>query len=387
MLYKEVVEQIIKNKETKKGGGFIGIPYPFPRLSEYVPVISKGESIGVLGATGSGKSRFCRYVFLYNVYKFYKQTGYKVKIIYLPLEDNKTSVYRNILCNYLYEQHGIYISLQELDSKGDRSLPDFVEEKLIAAEEYFKEFESIVHIVDGISTPDEILDFCKKIALKLGTFKKSKKIVEGEEITQTTYESDTHVILIVDNISNLDVASGSEEQASILKFCKDIVREKLCNILGWTVVQVLQLDFTTERQQYTKDGETIVSKLEPSLAGIGDSKRASRSMHLILSLFHPDRYGILKHPTPPKNEGSAYYDIEILGNRYRSLKVLKSNNTDVGQRVGLYFDAIAETFTELPKFQTDELMQIYNKIKGKPNFIRAKNQIVFKEDNYEEAPF
>jgi hypothetical protein len=383
-LYQTVLEEIKRNRHLKEEGKFVGIPYPFKRLSEFIPVIEKGHSIGVLAPTGSGKSRFARYVFIYHVYKFYKETGYKVKIVYFPLEDSAHKVFLNIICHYLYEQHGIYITLQELTSKGDRSLPAFVEEKLDEAYKYFEDFEDIVYVIDGMNKPDDIAEFGKKLSRKLGTMERFDKFVEGEKVEQYRYISDTHVVMIVDNMSNID---GEEEQKEILRFARDIVRKVFCNIYNWTVVQVLQLDFASERQQYTKEGNTIVPKLEPTLAGIGDSKRVARSMHIIFSLFNPSRYDIMRYPIPPKTEGQNYYDIEILGNRYRSLRVLKSNDTDTGMRIGLLFDAVGENFTELPPYGTDELMQIYNKIKGKPNFIRAKNQIVFKEDEYETAPF
>ena len=137
-LYNIVKNSIKYNKFTRESGGFNGIKMPFKRLAEYIPIIEKGHSIGVLGATGSGKSRFTRWMFLYHVYKFYKETGYPVRIIYFPLEDSKEKVYRNMVCHYLYEIYGIFINLQELDSKGERILPDFVLEKIEEDSEFFK---------------------------------------------------------------------------------------------------------------------------------------------------------------------------------------------------------------------------------------------------------
>jgi hypothetical protein len=92
MLYQQVLKGILRNKSIKQEGGFIGVPYPFPRLCEYLPVMEKGHSIGLLGPTGSGKSRLARYMFIYHVYKFYKETGYPIRIVVLSLEDNKDKV-------------------------------------------------------------------------------------------------------------------------------------------------------------------------------------------------------------------------------------------------------------------------------------------------------
>jgi hypothetical protein len=100
-LYERVLQDILRNKALKQEGQFTGIPYPFPRLCEYLPIIERGHSIGILGATGSGKSRFARFVFVYHVYRFYKETGYKVRIVFLSLEDNKEKVMRSMICHYL----------------------------------------------------------------------------------------------------------------------------------------------------------------------------------------------------------------------------------------------------------------------------------------------
>lgn len=391
MLYDIVTEEIKKNKQLKESGGFIGIPIPFARLAEYVPIIERGQSIGVLAATGAGKSRFCRWLFLYHVYKFYKETGYLIKIIYIPLEDSKEKVMRNMICHYMFELYNIYINLQELDSKGQRKLPDFVLEKIEEAKEFFAEFEQIVNVVDGHSEPTEIFEYCKEYALKTGTVETYTTIVDGEETQQSRYVANhnVHTIVIVDNMSNIDIEKGTkDEREAIVKFCKTYVRGRLCNFFKFTVVQVLQQDFSSERQSFTRDGESVIAKLEPSLAGIGDSKTIARSMHLVLGIFHPSRFGILSYPPPTRHDPNNTYRLDILGNRFRSLHVLKANDTDFGQKIAFNFDAVTEVMTELPLPQTPEIDALYNKIKqkGGGKFSKIQTSVIINED-LEEAPF
>lgn len=50
--FSKVREQIQHNKELKETGNYVGIPMPFGRLSDYIPVIDKGQSIGLLSGTG-----------------------------------------------------------------------------------------------------------------------------------------------------------------------------------------------------------------------------------------------------------------------------------------------------------------------------------------------
>ena len=394
--YKVVKDAIKKNKLIKKEGGFVGIPVPFKRLADYIPVIERGHSIGLLGATGSGKSRFARWLFLYHVYKFSRDTGYPVRILFFPLEDSKEKVYRNLICHYMFEQYGIYINLAELDSKGERMLPDFVEEKLDEAEAFFADFEKVVIMVDGIHTPTAIYKYCENYATSTGKIFAYTVEVEGEKIEQLRYiaNNDVHTVIIVDNLSNIDIEEGAEdERQAIVRFGKKYVRERLCNFFKFTCVQILQQDFQSERQSFNRDGGTIIAKLEPSLAGIGDSKTVARSMHIVLGLFNPSRFDLIQYPIPSKHDPQNCYRLDILGNRFRSLSVLKANDSDFGMKVAFNFDAVSEVMTELPKPKTPELEAVYQKIREKypDKFAKVKN-VVYpvnekQNDELEEAPF
>lgn len=389
-LYNTIKDSILHNKTIRNNSGYIGIPMPFPRLSEYIPITEKGQSIGLLGGTGSGKSRLVRWLYIYTPYKFYKETGYPIRILYFPLEDSKEKVYRNMICHYLFELYGIYINLQELDSKGKRVLPDFVEDKIKEAEEFFEDFEKVVTIIDGFNEPTEIFDYCQNYALNTGHLESYNVEVGGEDTKQSRYVSDdgVHTIIIVDNMSNIDIEAGAEdERRAIVKFCKKYVRGRLCNFFNFTVVQVLQQDFNSERQSFTRDGDTIISKLEPSLAGIGDAKTVSRSMHLVIGLFHPARFGILQYPTPSKKDPSNTYRLDLLGNAFRSLTILKANDTDFGMKLAFKFNAVNEVMEELPLPKTPDIERIYDDIRSRnpEKFSRIKESVIIESET--DTPF
>jgi len=375
MLFKRVKQQILKNAELKASGQYIGIPNPYKKLADYIPSFDKGMSIGVLATTGAGKSFFTRYTFIYHIYKFYKETGYNVRILYFPLEDNKEKVYRNIIQNYLSDVHGVKISTRELDSKADRILPDFIKDLLNESDDYFEEFEKIVSVIDGTNKPEEIHKICEDFALSVG------------KVENNNYESNVHTLCIFDNLSNLDEEGYRGEKDAMTIFARDYVRKSLCNFYNFTCVQVLQSDFQTERQQYSSNGETIVSKLEPSLASVGESKTITRSMHLVFSLFPPYRYEILQYPRPPKTDPDNCYNIDLLKNRFISLKVIKANDSEVGIRIGLYVDHMDGTFKELPSPKTDELKDFYRKLtKNYTPFTKQKMIDIVEEDS-NDLPF
>ncbi len=388
-LFKKVRESIYKAKDNLRNGVFNGIPYAYPKLNEYLCSIDRGTCIGVLGGTGLGKSKWVRYTFLYSIYKFHKETGYKCLVPFFCLEDSKERVMNFVICHYLKEVHNISITVKELNSRG-REMPDFVKQHLDEADKYFEDFETIVKFLDSETEPTKLYKICEKIALRLGKPYVYYEDIEGEQIKQIGYQSDTHVIAIFDNMSNIDMEDedGNEQQA-ILKFCKEYMRGRLCNFFNWTCVMVMQLDFESERASFSKAGEINIAKLEPSLASIGDSKRASRAFHLIFSLFSPHRHDIMAYPKPTKERADEYYRIDLLGNRFRSLRVIKANDTDVGMRIGLLFDGVGEIFTELPP-PSDKIgmAKIYEKFNAKEKFTKSNAVIQFEEVKGDEGlPF
>jgi hypothetical protein len=387
-MYEQLLNKIIRSKELAESGERMNIPYPFSRLNEYLAGIDRETAIGVLGGTGVGKSKFVRFL-VYHIYRFHKETGYKVKIPFFCMEDGKERVWQFVICHYLFELYGITITHKELMSRS-RILPDFIKDKLIEAMKYFEDFEKVVIFIDGITEPTQIIGKCKEFARRWGHTDRYTMNVDGVEIEQKRYISDIHVIAIFDNMSNIDMEDedGSEQQA-ILKFCKHDMRLNLCGKLKWTCIMIMQLDFESERQSFNKNGETVISKLEPSLASIGDSKRSSRSFHLIFSLFAPSRFELLRYPVL-KTGDPNYYDIALLGNTFRSLRVIKSNDSDVGMRVPLYFNGISEVYEELPPPNTTELKKFYESFKKQhhiQNFPASQENTIFKFEENEEIPF
>lgn len=355
--FHSVLERIRKNKAIKESGKYVGIPMPFPRFRNFIAAIEKGHSIGVLGPTGSGKSRFVRWMFVYYIYEFCKQTGYNAHVFYFPLEDNKEKVYTNIICHWLWKEKGIRISVQDLDSKRDKALPDTILSAIHEAEEHFSEFDKIVTIIDHMSDPTDIFNEMRRHAMKHGTIEYVMRKDRNGEEKKYPYKyvpsDDLHTICLVDNLSNFASESTQEERQMMIKFARTYARQWMCNFFKFTVVQVLQMSFDKEKQQFTSAGTTVVAKLEPSLDGIGEAKVIARSMHLILGLFDPSRHDIMRYPN------SHGYDIAKLGNRFRALKVLKFNDSESGLRTGMYMDAVAEVFEELPLPGDQELERLY----------------------------
>lgn len=367
--FKEALAKLKKNKEIRESGKQVCIPYPFPRLSEVLPGIERGQNIAVTAGTGISKSKFTRFVFIYSVYSYIKDNpgcGINPVIFLFLLEDPASRVMNNMICHRLKEKYKVDITLQQLESKS-QILPDDVLKMVEECGEYFEDLEKMVHIIDNVHNPfgmyKEVRDYMEKngtieYEVKQDEQKKEIKIPK----TYTPNNPEDHVIVIVDNLSNVNKEAHHKDQwGAIGEWTSKYCRRLLCKFFNATTVNIQQQDLESQKLSFSSyAGEAIKGKVKPSLASLGDNKTVARDYHIIFGIFSPDRFEF---------EEDLGYDITLLQNNYRNLSIMKSNESDSGYEIGLYFNGASETFIELPhsKTQVKELHAFYNNYRIKYN--------------------
>lgn len=331
--YEKVLAHLEEKKCIKEKGNFNGIPMPFERYSEYVPTIDKGVYYGLMAGPGEGKSRFSRFAFVYQPIKFSLKTGYPIKILYFALEDNRMQIYKHIIIHYLWERHNISISLKELESK-DKPLSNFYLNKIREDHDFYTFLEENLFILEDLTTPDAIFETCKKAYEKYG--------------------DDVHYIVIIDNYANI-INNGkyNSEWEAIGKLSREYIRLHLCRKLNMSVIGIVQSDLDSVKYTARNAGKGGLSSIEPNLGSFGNNKQITRDFHVIWALFTPWRYEMSYYMQTSNQEG---YNIEILRNRFKSLIMLKNNLGEMAPRLGLFFDGLHEVFTEMPR--TDDKEQL-----------------------------
>ena len=365
--FQEALSRLKKNKEIREAGKQVCIPYPFPKLCELLPGVEKGQHIGITAGTGISKSKFTRYVFIYHVYRYVKANpncGIKPVIFYFLLEDPAVRVMNNMICHRLNEEYKIDITLQQLESKST-VLTDEVLAKIEDCKEYFADFEKYVKLIDNIHNPYGIYKEVRDYFTTNGTIEYETR--EGEhkeklEIPKSYIPKDpeVHVIVIVDNLSNINKEEKHKDQWSAIgEWTSKYARRLLCKFFNATVVSIQQQDLESQKLAFSAyQGEAIKGKVKPSIASLGDNKTVSRDYHILFGIFSPDRFEF---------EEDLGYDITLLQNNYRNLSIIKSNESDSGHELGLYFNGASEKFMELPSSKTEprELQQFYNNFRTK----------------------
>lgn len=380
-LFKETLEHIKTNKNNldyhKKPNC---IPFDwFPKLKTVLPGLIKGTNWIITAGTGVGKTQFTKYNFVYQPIKWMKEhpeSGLSYKILYFALEESKQEFMLNMISNRLFDKYGISLDILELQSMFDKSIDEDIVLKIQESEEYFNDLDDYLEIIDTISNPTGIYKYVRQYSLGRGNhffydfindkekknLKKASTVEEYKILSDTKglayshYEADNpdeYVAVIVDHFSLLATENGAETlHKAMSRMSADYGRKMITKHFNYIFINVQQQAADGEKAEFTKMGEKIEEKFKPSLANLADNKLTARDCHVVLGLFAPVRHNIKKY------EG---YDVGQLGDKFRSLLVLKNRIGSGYIEDALYFNGKTNRFKELLNVENMNA-QIYKQI-------------------------
>lgn len=369
MNFKDIYSKIVQNKLNHDNGYFNCIPFMgMERLEKYLPGIEQSTYYLIAAASGVGKSKLARYLFIHNPIMFLENnpdSDIQLDILYFSLEESKEKVILAEISKYLYTQHKLNLSIKQLSSVGRYNVLSTEDlQKVQQAEEHVNNFLKRVKIFDNVRNATGIYKTVRDFALTIGTYYDKNdtpltpqevhnvKIRVGESYKKVSYYK-THnpkhyVIVLIDHISLLQPETGETLWQSMNKMSSNYclhIRDKF----GFIPVVVQQLAADKERIEANFSRADLVQKLEPSLDGLGDNKTIARDVNIALGLFAPDRYKITEHNG---------YDITRFRDRYRSMNIMKSRDGIANKKLPLFFNGAVDFFKELPKVDELEKMRL-----------------------------
>ena len=369
MNFKDIYSKIVQNKLNHDNGYFNCIPFMgMERLEKYLPGIEQSTYYLIAAASGVGKSKLARYLFIHNPIMFLENnpdSDIQLDILYFSLEESKEKVILAEVSKYLYTQHKLNLSIKQLSSVGRYNVLSTEDlQKVQQSEEHVNNFLKRVKIFDNVRNATGIYKTVRDFALTIGTYYdkndtpltpqevQNVKIGVGESYKKVSYYK-THnpkhyVIVLIDHISLLQPETGETLWQSMSKMSSNYclhIRDKF----GFIPVVVQQLAADKERIEANFSRADLVQKLEPSLDGLGDNKTIARDVNIALGLFAPDRYKITEHNG---------YDITKFRDRYRSMNIMKSRDGIANKKLPLFFNGAVDFFKELPKVDELEKMRL-----------------------------
>lgn len=354
--YKETLKQIKESVKRRKDGKLNAIPFGFKRFDKVFPGIVKGLCYALTGATNSAKTQLTKNLFVQRPYKFMLDNpsyNIRLKVFWFGLEESYEEFMLSMISNKLYHDTGLLVDANQLMNRSESILNPKILELLESKEyeEYYKQFEEWIEIIDHVYTVDDIVATVLKYAIDNGTFYvKEEPVVPSikdsriiyTELDGTVHKSCTHykandpdvyVIGVIDHFSLIESEGNSILHADMSRL-SSIMRKTFAKKCNYTPVFVHQQVMDGDNEKSFKD-----VNVEPALSSLGDNRMVGRDYQVVISIFNPHKHNKAHYKG---------YDILRLRDRFRQVNILKSRISVVNKGTSLSFYGECNQFYELP---------------------------------------
>jgi len=347
--FDDIISGIEKNKLIKESGGITSILPPFSRLAEKYGGFTRGSITAITAGSGVGKTKFVKYMTVFNVFMQIRQSSIKPKIFYFALEESETDFWLSFISMYIALKYNESISVSELKSIGSYTVNNETFAKVKEAEKFIRTLQDYVEVIDYIRNPTGIKKHIKNYFdnPNIGEYVTTKEDDAYVPIGYRYKSDDTWVFFVLDHVSLLsnEFMSATKKRLSSYEtidyMVKDITLDLFSKKFKMANIIVHQQTPASEKAQYTSKGSLVEERLEPSLEELHLNKGVQQDYEIVLGLFNPSRYNIETHNN---------YDISILGSKYRSLSFLKDRHYGLENgSIGLHFNGATGIYRELPR--------------------------------------
>ena len=324
MITNSLVHQITLGREGKNWGYSMGLP----KLESIIDGVTQNTYTLIFSGTGSGKTSLALYSYIYRTLMDHLEDG-NFKVTYYSLEMSAELLFAKLLCMYIFEHYGVELSTKELLSKEKKyRLSDENYRIVIECLPWLHKIEEIITVHDKALTASILY------ASLYGELEKEGTFTETE--TRTVYEKNNENLVHLVVIDHLSLVRKSEGRS--LKEEMDMISSYLvtlrnrCKISPLVIMQANRDSTSMDRRKAGLDNM--------QLSDIKDSGSPAQDSEIIISIFNPNRERLSTHKG---------YDIGILGNRFRSITVLKNRYGESDVEVGTAFYGKCGLWKELPK--------------------------------------
>lgn len=309
-------------------GKNLGLPIGLPKLESYMDGFLPESSYLVGAASGTGKSSFVIYSFIYKPLIAFLKGELSNRDPYwliFSLEMTSEQVYSKLVSLYIYENFGEQISFKEMFSRGkDCILSDDRYDLLKSCEDFLNVLDKRLIFYEGTLTAEKYKNSVLEVLSKFGRF-------EGEVYVPNN--PDRIIGVVVDHLSLIRATNGrsKKEEMDLLSSYSVQLRNR-CKI---SPIHVMQFNRDASNQERTKQGLQ-----EPTSSDFKDTGAAYEDSTVVIGLHSPVKFKL-----------SSYrkYNIKELGQNFIAAVLLKSRfgTSDIVDPMGFYGNI--NMFAELPK--------------------------------------
>lgn len=327
-------------KEGREGRN-IGLPIGSPKLENLIDAYLPGTSYLVGGASGTGKSTYALWTFVYNPLIAFlngESPERDPHWLLFSLEMTRSQVYAKLVSMYIMDTFGVELKFKQIFSRGkDCILSDSEFELLQKSTDFIKVLDERLVFYEGSLTEAIYLREVKKELQKYGTFTEDGYIpINSQQILG----------VLVDHFTLVKASQGRSKKEEIDAISRDsVMLRNKTKIMS--PIHVAQFNRDSANQERMKQ-----NLQDPSSNDFKDSGSLYEDSQVVLAVFSPFKYKL-----------STYrkYSIKELEQCFIGVFLLKSRfgTSDIMIPMGFYGDS--SHYLELPK--PDEIYD-YDKYKS-----------------------
>lgn len=360
MITDELIAAIDRGREGKAQGYSIGLP----KLEQVIDGVCKKTYYLITAESGVGKSSLMLYSFIYRPLMDHLEDG-KLKITLFSLEMSGELLFAKLLSTYLFEKHNIQLTLKQILSiqKGYILTDEYYDIIMKECVPMLRKFEKIITVYDKSATANSIYSHILKELESRGHFEETE--------TRKIYvpnDPDVLHLVIVDHGARVFTQPGNSIKAEMDLTSKYLYSLK--NRTGITPIYIQQMNRNIQSMDRRKEGMLI-----PTTSDLKDTNSSVEDAEIILAIFDPNKAKLNTHKG---------YDIKEMGDKFRSVYVLKSRYGESNVEDHIYYDGRYNIWKEMPRATDINDYGIFNNPRW---FIDNMKGIEFKDETKQTTKF
>lgn len=323
----KIFDDVLGNIKAGIRGENVGLSMGFNRLTEYLPGVQRG-TYTLIGAESSvGKTAFVDNCYVFNPYDYVKQNPqFKLNIIYFSFEIDAQIKLTKAIARKIYLDYGELLDVNYILSRGKNRIRKEHYDMVLQQASYFYELENNLHIYDVPMTPTEMKSVLYEYSKQYGNWK-------GSYYFPNKGTENLYTIVVVDHVGLVKTEPGKDKKQTIDELSAALIHfRNKCKFSPVVLSQFNRSISSTDRMK--------LDRVVPQTSDFKDSNNTVEDANVVLALFSPNRYEI---------ENFRGYNTKLIGNRFRSLSIIKNRDGEADKFIGLKFMGEVGHFSELPR--------------------------------------
>ena len=323
------LEEFFQLVDEGREGHNIGLSTGSAKLDLYADGYLPGVSFLIGGASGTGKTTFTLYRYVYCPLVAYLRGECQERDPHwkmFSLEMTRSQVYAKLVSMYIFDNFGVELRFKQIFSRGkDCILSDEEYELLTKCKDFIKILDERLSFFEGSLNEATYLKEMNEELEKWGTFEDGRYI-----------PNNPHMILgvVIDHMTLIKASNGRSKKEEIDAISRDSVQIRN-NTKIVSPIMISQFNRNSNGQERMKQGLQ-----DPSIEDYKDSGSLVEDSMVVIGLFSPHKYKLSTYKK---------YNIKILEQCFIGVFILKSRfgSSDLMIPTGFYGDC--SHYADLPK--------------------------------------